>query len=491
MIENATDNDLNIRFDKRAFNTASGANRPDQQKDFAANNGPQLRTIEISSGSSSCNIAIDPNDAIRTILQFSPKMQETSELLAEIARIFVDMLGSESACIFESDANGQIKSIAEYPRKQNAACSIESTRSDKSTVETSAEHILNSLSAMTNALDKNETVRVWQVSTDHNDAMYAICLPIMYDPAKICGAAIFSKDIKMFSDENIRSYRLVSNLAAFILDGFDQKNALGKKQLECITLQEENRRLMDQIEALNNNSAFDQENLRKELEALSYSISHDLRAPLRAINGNCQWLNRLATTDIDSECRRILAQIGESSQNMEKLLDGLLEFSKVANSEPNYKLIDMSALVQKAGNELVQADGAPSTLSLSIKPLVDAYGDEILVNQVWRNLISNAIKFSSPRRNRKIEIDSFQLNGDITYFVIDNGVGFDMKYADQLFHAFHRLHGVEEFEGSGIGLAIVNRIIKRHGGRVWAEGKIDGGAKFFFTLPKRQLKNKS
>jgi light-regulated signal transduction histidine kinase (bacteriophytochrome) len=344
---------------------------------------------------------------------------------------------------------------------------------------------------MTSALEKDESIKVWQIPLDEKNLIYSISLPLTYNTSTICAIALLCRDLQIFSSDNIDTFKIIAHLAASLLDNIRQRNVLEKKQIEEITLQEEIQGLQNQIDSPQRNVNSDTDEIHKELEALSYSISHDLRAPLRAIHSNCEWLKTHHIANLDSDGRRVLKQISESSENMEKLLDGLLEFSKTVHSVPDYQLIDMSALVQKVSNELLETEGNTSTLSILIKPLISAYGDETLIHQVWHNLLSNAFKFSGHKQKREVEIDSYHLNGDITYCVSDNGAGFDMQYADRLFCAFHRLHGVEEFEGTGVGLAIVNRIIKKHGGRVWAEGKIDNGAKFYFTLPERKLEDKN
>jgi light-regulated signal transduction histidine kinase (bacteriophytochrome) len=221
-----------------------------------------------------------------------------------------------------------------------------------------------------------------------------------------------------------------------------------------------------------------------ELEALSYSISHDLRAPLRAIRNNCEWLSERHTTNFNTKESTLLQQIAKSSEQMEKLLDGLLAFSKLVKSDPQYSFIDMTVIVQKVIDELLGCETTPSSYVIALHPLLPAYGDTIFIRQVWYNLLSNAFKYTHYREKREVEIDSYLCDGEIVYCIQDNGVGFDMQYVDRLFGVFHRLHAIEEFEGTGVGLAIVKRIIQRHGGRVWAEGKVDNGARFYFTLPK-------
>ncbi len=222
-----------------------------------------------------------------------------------------------------------------------------------------------------------------------------------------------------------------------------------------------------------------------ELEALSYSVSHDLRAPLHMIQNNCEWLNIKHAAKLDSEGRTMLKRIATSSEQMEKLLDGLLALSKAVSIDCTFSIVDMIALARGVIDDLLQYEKEPSSLLISIKPLPPAYGDAILLRQVWYNLLSNAFKYTRYKQVRKVEIDSDQLDGQIVYCVSDNGAGFDMQYADRLFGAFHRLHEVEKFEGTGVGLAIVQQIIRKHNGRVWAEGQEDNGARFYFALPNK------
>jgi len=227
-----------------------------------------------------------------------------------------------------------------------------------------------------------------------------------------------------------------------------------------------------------------------ELEALSYSISHDLRAPLCAIRNNVEWMNTRHSANLNNEGATILQQIATSTEQMEKLLDGLLEFSKVVGFVPQHTLVDMTKTAHMVIDELVEQESWPSFPIVTLNPLLPSYCDETFIRQVWYNLISNAFKYTKNIEKREVIIDSYQIDGEIIYSVSDNGVGFDMQYVKNLFRAFHRLHSAEEFEGTGVGLAIVQRIIRRHGGRVWAEGEVDNGARFYFTLPTFKTTNK-
>ncbi len=223
-------------------------------------------------------------------------------------------------------------------------------------------------------------------------------------------------------------------------------------------------------------------NINKELEAFSYSVSHDLRAPLRAINGFANALLEDYAGRLDAEGHRYLDLIRTNAKNMGQLIDDLLAFSRLGRKEIQMTNIDMGELAHDVFRELKLIFPGRS-IHLDIQPLYPARGDMAMMRQVVVNLLSNAIKFTSKKEEARIEVGSAVQGSDAVYFVKDNGVGFDMKYAGKLFGVFQRLHSVEEFEGTGVGLAIVQRIVHRHGGRVWAEGKMGEGAAFYFALP--------
>ena len=220
----------------------------------------------------------------------------------------------------------------------------------------------------------------------------------------------------------------------------------------------------------------------KELEAFSYSVSHDLRAPLRAIDGFGRILLEDYEGRLDPEGRRVLGVISSETRRMGQLIDDLLGFSRLGRQKLEPSEIDMAAMAQSVFEE--QATQAPKrVLQLEVKSLPPAHGDHAMIRVVLGNLISNAIKFTAPRNPAVIEIGSRQQDGQAVYYVKDNGVGFDMTYAHKLFGVFQRLHSAEEFEGTGVGLALIQRVIHRHGGRVWAEGRVNDGAIFSFSLP--------
>lgn len=226
----------------------------------------------------------------------------------------------------------------------------------------------------------------------------------------------------------------------------------------------------------------------QELEAFSYSVSHDLRAPLRAIDGFSRILVEDHSDKLDDDATRVLGVIRSNTQNMGRLIDDLLAFSRLGRKPIERSQIDMKELVRDVFAQLSSADPAVAR-RLNLRPLHVAHGDPAMVRQVFVNLLSNAAKYSRARNPALIEVGGYSRNGENVYFVKDNGVGFDMNYANKLFGVFQRLHSAEEFEGTGVGLAIVQRIIHQHGGRVWAEGKLNEGATFYFTLPREQETN--
>jgi PAS domain S-box-containing protein len=219
-----------------------------------------------------------------------------------------------------------------------------------------------------------------------------------------------------------------------------------------------------------------------ELEAFTYSVSHDLRAPLRAINGFSSILAKEYAGSFDNEAKRLLSIICENVKKMDRLITDLLAFSRLSRSEINLLRPNMNSVV-KAAYDSNSTDEDRKNVRFVLHDLPDVPCDPSLIEQVWGNLLSNAIKFTSPRIERIVEISAKKDGKMVVYEIRDNGVGFNPKYKDKLFEVFHRLHKMDEFEGSGVGLAIVKRIVNRHGGYVEAEGKEGVGSVFKFSLP--------
>ena len=266
-----------------------------------------------------------------------------------------------------------------------------------------------------------------------------------------------------------------------VFGGFQATQVLVNDISERKQAQDAVRRLNAELEQRVIERTAQLEAANQELEAFSFSVSHDLRAPLRTLNG----FARIAVEDfgpqLPAECRRYLDIIHDGAVEMGVLIDDLLKFSRLSRQELNLQPAEMVRLVRAVLASL-EAEQANRALEVRLGELPDCPCDASLVKQVWMNLLSNALKYSRGRSPAIIEIGALTGHGEPVYFVRDNGAGFDMKYAHKLFGVFHRLHSAEAFEGTGVGLAIVQRIVKRHGGRVWAEAAVDQGAAFYFTL---------
>jgi light-regulated signal transduction histidine kinase (bacteriophytochrome) len=219
-----------------------------------------------------------------------------------------------------------------------------------------------------------------------------------------------------------------------------------------------------------------------DLESFSYSVSHDLRAPLRAIDGFCQILVSEYAREIPEEARDLLAKVCTAVARMQRLIDDLLHLARFSRQPLEAQRVDMTDLARRVASSLEQ-QSRDRRVQLEIASLPDCHGDGSLLEQVLMNLLSNAYKFTATRDPARIEVGAFGQNNEQVYFVRDNGVGFDMQYADKLFGVFQRMHTQAQFPGTGIGLSIVHRIIRRHGGRTWAESRPQEGTTLYFSLP--------
>jgi len=286
-----------------------------------------------------------------------------------------------------------------------------------------------------------------------------------------------------FDEEKAKLKRVQQATMNLLEDMHEERGRLGETQRALVNILEDaevERSKAEQANAL-------LEAVNKELEAFAYSVSHDLRAPLRAISGFAEALTEDCGPLLDAEGKRYLARIQDNAHKMGQLIDDLLAFSRLGRQPMTVTRIDMGALARAVFDELAAL--APTRrLTLKIGSVPPALGDGTLVRQVLANLLSNAIKFRKTRSQALIEFGYLPGSDGGTYYVKDNGVGFDMQYAGKLFGVFQRLHPIAEFEGTGVGLALVQRIVMRHGGRVWAEGAVDQGATFCFTLPKGEAR---
>jgi PAS domain S-box-containing protein len=265
----------------------------------------------------------------------------------------------------------------------------------------------------------------------------------------------------------------IIGVAVYSRDVTERKRAENEIRLLNVNLEQRVRDRTTELEASNN-----------ELEAFSYSVSHDLRAPLRAIDGFTRILADEYAAHLDTEGKRLCSVVRENAKSMAQLIDDLLAFSRLGRAEMNLSRIDMGAMANAVFHELTTPESR-GRIDFQIGNLPPAVADPTLMRQVWMNLLSNAIKFSSQRDRAIIRVSARQSQGETVYAVQDDGAGFEMQYVGKLFGVFQRLHSAREFEGTGVGLALVQRVIRRHGGRVWAEGEPDKGATFYFALQER------
>lgn len=271
-------------------------------------------------------------------------------------------------------------------------------------------------------------------------------------------------------DKNIKSDGLTKTIKAF-----------PSKKKESENIDNCSKKLYAELEQKVVELTTQLENTNKELEALTYSVSHDLRAPLRAINGYAKILQEEHAIKLDDDGVYSLNAILENSKMMDNLIDNLLAYSRLGRKVVSVSEINMSSLVKSVIKKMKVEDVSETEFTLNV--LLPANGQQVLIKQVWVTLISNALKFSRKNSKVKIEIGSYAKDNLIVYFIKDNGVGFNMNYYPKLFSLFQRLHLQEEFEGTGISLAIAKKIVNSHNGAVWAESELDVGSCFYFSLP--------
>jgi light-regulated signal transduction histidine kinase (bacteriophytochrome) len=226
----------------------------------------------------------------------------------------------------------------------------------------------------------------------------------------------------------------------------------------------------------------------KELESFSYSVSHDLRAPLRAIDGYARMILRTQSDKFDKHTLDKFNVIRSNTHMMGQLIDDLLALSRLGRKHISLTLLDMDTLVRDVWKQM-QNTNPERNMVLTVNSISPSCGDRALIKQVYINLLSNAVKFTKHKDAAYIEAGGYSDGNEVVYYIRDNGVGFDMRYYDKLFEVFQRLHSDDDFEGTGVGLAIVQRIVHRHRGRVWAEGKVNEGATFYFSLPSSHTKD--
>ncbi|MGN6646829.1 MAG: ATP-binding protein [Cytophaga sp.] len=292
----------------------------------------------------------------------------------------------------------------------------------------------------------------------------------------IVALAETAKTISEHKDHSVRAVKFGSDELGSLTDAFN--DMLTQIQMQNQTLNEFNQKLEQKVAE----RTTELESVNKELESFSYSVSHDLRAPLRFIHGYTNILEEEYKDKFDDEGRTLIQRIVNNTKKMGQLIDDLLSFSQLGRKEIRKRLVSMNTIVREVWEELMRMESGRN-VKFVMQELPDVYVDPSTINQVWVNLISNALKYSKNREQTVIEISYKQTEKETVFIIKDNGAGFDMQYYDKLFGVFQRLHSTKEFEGTGVGLAIIQRIIAKHGGKIWAEAEVNKGATFYFSLP--------
>ncbi|MEJ5225402.1 MAG: GAF domain-containing protein [Anaerolineales bacterium] len=327
-------------------------------------------------------------------------------------------------------------------------------------------------------IERQSKVRVGDTSRPSGSIMMA---PLQAGDDIIGVVSLQSYTPNTYNEDSLALLVGSSHQIAIAIENARLYEALQQELSERKRAEEEALRLSAEMEQRVKQRTAELEAMNQELESFTYSVSHDLRAPVRGISGLSHILVQDFAGILPDEARAYLMRIEASARQMGNLIDDLLSFSRLGRQSVHRSVVDTDALARDVAERLVE-EAPNKNIQLKIGNLPRVYGDPSLLRQVFINLISNAIKFSRKREQPEIEINWMQQGEESVFFVRDNGAGFDMAYAGNLFGVFKRLHHVDEFEGTGVGLAIVQRILQKHGGRIWAEAALDKGATFFFTL---------
>ena len=396
--------------------------------------------------------AVTNLDALRRLVADNPSQLQRVAIMSHAANDFLNY----------QELNAQ---LVDSGRQPDAAANVSSRKGDR---------LMRSfLTAMDSFLDEEERLALQRhdsaAAANHTEIVVVIAGLVLNIAIAAIMARVFFSGIKQRLNvltENAR--RLATDRP--LLDPLPKSDEIAVVDHAFHAMALTLARAMDDLQHAN-----------REMEAFSYSVSHDLRTPLRAIDGFSRILEEEYSESVDAEGKRILGVIRRNTVTMAQLIDDLLAFSRLSRQPIASADVDMTALARQAFAEATRAANGRS-IEFLLHDLPPANGDSALLRQVFANLLSNAVKFTSSRAEARVEVGSETVDSDTAYYVKDNGVGFDTRFADKLFGVFQRLHASHEFEGTGVGLAIVQRVVQRHGGRVWGESELGCGATFHFTL---------
>jgi PAS domain S-box-containing protein len=447
--------------------------------------------------------------AFRAISECSQALvhaEEEAVLLHDVCRCIVDIGGYRLAWVgyAEEDEARSVRAVAQAGYEDGYLEAIRVTWADDALGRgPTGRAIRTGKTCLARDILHDPTYVPWREQALQRGYQSSLVAPLVIEEQVAGALSIYAAEPDAFDDEEVRLLTELSGDLAYGIKALRARQELKKYQDELQGLVEtrtrelvkanellvkeidERKQAEAEIGTLNktlNHHVAKLEAANKELEAFSYSVSHDLRAPLRAVDGFSLMLEEDYAGALDAEGKRLLDVIRAEAKKMGQLIDDLLSFSRLGRREMGTAPIDMSALARAVCAELALAN-PNRELQLIANQLPPAQGDEAMIRQVLVNLLANAVKFTRTRRTAVVEINGRVENEECVYSVKDNGVGFEMQYSHKLFGVFQRLHSIEEFEGTGVGLAIVQRIIHKHGGRVWAEGAAGQGATFYFTLP--------
>lgn len=395
-------------------------------------------------------------------------IKSSPDIIQKVLKAIHEIIGYQRVVFFLNDEKkSSLEVDATFGFEEEAQILIKEKLGFSSAISQSLAGLSASSRQVINIPDTEKDARWIKIDESIRSALF---IPVQFEDNLIGVLGLYSSEVDAFSENETDVVSLANSLAISIINNRTQEKMV---QLN-LELEDRIKERTSQLQTSN-----------KDLEAFAYSVSHDLRAPLRAISGYSNILAEEYQVSLNEEGTNYLNLISQNAQRMDKLITDLLALSKVSLTEKKYSKIKMAAILSEVLAEIITPEMS-NKITVEIETMPDIFADAILIRQVWTNLILNAIKYSSRKDQQMIHISHEEQQDFHVFAIEDNGIGFNQEIAQNLFQPFQRLFSEDEFEGTGIGLTIVKRIIERHGGQVWAEGKQNQGAKFYFSIPKKK-----